>query len=69
MTEGSGTKLTPEEGTKSIRKCLFDELAGNGWYYGSDGERSPLVRARDPGEPAFDGTDDILPTSSDEQKE
>ena len=42
----SGNKLTPEQGTLSIRHCLFNELAGNGWYYGSDGVRSPLLKVR-----------------------
>ena len=50
-----GNKKTPEEGTVSIRHCLFNELKGNGWYYGSDGLRSPLLTGRNPGEPAYDG--------------
>ena len=36
-------------------KCLFDELPGNGFYYGSDGLRSPLHFMREPGEPEYDG--------------
>ena len=28
---------------------------GNGWYYGSDGLRSPLHYMRNPGEPPWDG--------------
>ena len=27
----------------------------SGWYYGSDGARSPLHFMRNPGEPAYDG--------------
>ena len=27
----------------------------SGWYYGSDGVRSPLHFMRNPGEPAYDG--------------
>jgi NAD(P)-dependent dehydrogenase (short-subunit alcohol dehydrogenase family) len=55
MTAGYGAKLTPEEGTVSIRHCLFKDLEGNGWYYGSDAVRSPLHFMRNPGEPAFAG--------------
>ena len=43
------------QGTVAIKKLLFDELQGNGWYYGSDGVRSPLHFMRNPGEPAYDG--------------
>jgi NAD(P)-dependent dehydrogenase (short-subunit alcohol dehydrogenase family) len=56
MTAGFGASLTPAEGTKSMRYCLFDapkELSGS--YFGSDGERSPLHTLRNPGEPVFDG--------------
>ncbi len=48
---------TPEEGTLAIKHCLF--TAGpeaSGWYIGSDAVRSPLHFMRNPGEPAFDGT-------------
>jgi len=55
MTAGYGASKTPEEGTVSIKHLLFGELAGNGWYYGSDGVRSPLHFMRNPGEPAYDG--------------
>lgn len=48
-------KITPEQGTISTRHCLFNELQGNGWFYGSDGIRSPLLKGRNPGEPAYDG--------------
>ncbi len=50
-----GPSKTPEEGTLSIRHCLFEPLEGNGWYYGSDGLRSPLHYMRNPGEPPWDG--------------
>lgn len=53
MTKGFNAKLTPEQGTVSIRHCLFKELGGNGWYYGSDGLRSPLDKGRDPGTPEY----------------
>jgi len=55
IVRGWGASKTPEEGTVSIKHCLFGELAGNGWYYGSDGIRSPLHFMRNPGEPAYDG--------------
>ena len=45
-----------EEGTVSIRHCLFD--AGkdeSGFFFGSDAKRSPLHVLRSPGEPVFDG--------------
>ena len=34
---------------------LFEQLEGNGRYYGSDGRRSPLDRYRAPGTPAYAG--------------
>ena len=55
MTEGYGATQTPEEGTFSMRHCLFNHLEGNGFYYGSDAVRSPLHFMRNPGEPAFTG--------------
>ena len=56
MTAGWGAKLEPEDGTKSLKHCLFSELGGTGWYFGSDGLRSPLHVMRNPGEPAYDGS-------------
>ena len=41
MTSGFGATKTPDQGTLAIKKCLLEPLAGNGWYYGSDGLRSP----------------------------
>ncbi len=55
MTKGFGATLKPEEGTVSIKHCLFNTLNGNGWYYGSDALRSPLNYLRNPGEPEFKG--------------
>jgi len=55
LTAGFGATKTPEEGTVAIRHCLFDELDGNGYYYGSDGVRSPYHFMRNPGEPIYDG--------------
>lgn len=55
MTRGYGASKTPEQGTLAIKHCLFNDLEGNGWYYGSDGIRSPYHYMRNPGEPAYDG--------------
>ena len=50
-----GEKITPEQATVSIRATLFNDLTGSGYFYGSDGVRSPLIIRRNPGEPAYDG--------------
>lgn len=55
LTAGMGATRTPEEGCQSARLCLLNKLDGNGWFYGSDGLRSPLHCAREPGSPAFQG--------------
>lgn len=55
MTRGYGASKTPDQGTLAIKHCLLDELEGNGWYYGSDGVRSPYHFMRNPGEPPYDG--------------
>ena len=55
MTRGYGASKSPDEGTKAIKHCLFGDLEGNGWYYGSDAVRSPYHFMRNPGEPAYDG--------------
>mmetsp|Transcript_26104 Transcript_26104/g.67162 ORF Transcript_26104/g.67162 Transcript_26104/m.67162 type:complete len:281 (-) Transcript_26104:311-1153(-) len=55
LTAGYGAPKTPEEGTTAIVHCLFAELEGSGFYYGSDAVRSPLHFMRNPGEPAYDG--------------
>ena len=46
----------PSEGAKAPLHLLFDELEGNGRYYGSDAKRSPLDRYRAPGSPAYAGS-------------
>jgi carbonyl reductase 1 len=56
LTAGWGATKMPDEGTLAIKKCLFEPLKGNGWYYGSDGLRSPYHFMRNPGEPEYDGT-------------
>jgi NAD(P)-dependent dehydrogenase (short-subunit alcohol dehydrogenase family) len=54
MTSGFGASLQPEESTISLRKCILQDLGDcKGWYYGSDGLRSPLDRTRNPGEPEY----------------
>ena len=55
ICKGLGATKPPVEGTVSIRHCLFKELKGNGFYYGSDAVRSPLHFMRSPGEPEFTG--------------
>lgn len=45
----------PAEGTKAPMHLLFDELEGNGRYYGSDVQRSPFDRYRSPGTPPYAG--------------
>jgi len=55
IVAGFGATKPPEEGTVSIMHCLWDELEGNGWFYGSDALRSPLHFMRNPGEPPYDG--------------
>merc|ERR550537_1097501 len=57
MTAGFGAKLTPEQGCQSSIKCLFEPVT-SGFYYGSDGLRSPLTMGRDPGMPEYEGEDD-----------
>jgi len=54
MTKGFNAKLTPEQGCVSALKCLFEPVT-SGWYYGSDGLRSPLTCTRDPGTPEYQG--------------
>jgi len=61
MTAGYGASKSPEQGTLSIRKCLFENLEnGSGWYYGSDGVRSQYHFMRQPGEPEYDGVNPYL---------
>lgn len=59
MTAGMGATKPPEEGTVSLKKCLFDDLPASGYFWGSDGLRSPLHFCRNPGEPEFDGVVDL----------
>ena len=37
-----------EEGAKSSLHLMMAELPGNGWYWGSDCERSPMDKYRSP---------------------
>ena len=45
----------PAAGTKAPLHLLFAELEGNGRFYGSDAQRSPLDRYRSPGSPPHTG--------------
>jgi len=60
MTKGFGAKLTPEQGCVSSLKCLFEPVT-SGYYYGSDGLRSPFTVTRDPGTPEYEGEDNPDP--------
>lgn len=60
MTAGSGARLTPDQGTVSMMRCLFGEVV-SGCYYGSDGLRSPMTVTRDPGTPEYGGEDNPDP--------
>lgn len=57
MTKGFGARLTPEQGCVSCLQCLFGPVT-SGYYYGSDGLRSPLTMTRDPGMPEYQGEPD-----------
>jgi carbonyl reductase 1 len=46
---------TPAEGARAPMHLLFGALEGNGWFFGSDGKRSPLDRYRAPGSPEYAG--------------
>eukprot|EP00931_Biecheleriopsis_adriatica_P107328 TRINITY_DN8167_c0_g1_i1.p1 TRINITY_DN8167_c0_g1~~TRINITY_DN8167_c0_g1_i1.p1 ORF type:complete len:271 (-),score=42.68 TRINITY_DN8167_c0_g1_i1:64-876(-) len=56
ISKGMGASKPPEEGTVSIRHCLSKDLAGNGFFYGSDAIRSPFYPIRSPGQAEFTGT-------------
>ena len=45
----------PSEGTRAPLHLLLGEPGGSGWYFGSDGQRSPLDRYRAPGDPPYTG--------------
>ncbi len=46
---------TPAQGATATLHLLFGALEGNGRYYGSDAERSPMHRYRSPGDPPYTG--------------
>ena len=60
MTAQWNVRLTPDEGTVSLMRCLFDDVT-SGFYYGSDGLRSPLTVTRDPGTPEYEGEENPDP--------
>lgn len=45
----------PSDGAKTPIFLATGDVPGSGWYFGSDGLRSPLDRYRNPGDPAYDG--------------
>uniref|UniRef100_A0A7S3PUV6 Protochlorophyllide reductase n=1 Tax=Chaetoceros debilis TaxID=122233 RepID=A0A7S3PUV6_9STRA len=60
MTAGWGASKSPDQGTLPMKHCLFEDLEGNGWYYGSDAKRSPYHFMRSPGEPVYDGVNPFI---------
>ena len=58
MTKGYGAKLTPQQCGLSSLKCLFGQTVKSGYYYGSDGLRSPLTVSWDMGTPEYQGEAD-----------
>lgn len=56
MTRGHGATKEPAEGTVALRKCLFEDLPASGYFWGSDGLRSPLHYLRNPTDEEYDGT-------------
>mmetsp|Transcript_1003 Transcript_1003/g.1889 ORF Transcript_1003/g.1889 Transcript_1003/m.1889 type:complete len:313 (-) Transcript_1003:105-1043(-) len=56
MTKGFNAQLSPEQGCVSSLVCLFSDVT-SGYYYGSDGVRSPFTMTRDPGMPVYEGED------------
>merc|ERR1711865_99977 len=55
MTQGWGASKAPSEAVPVLLKMLFGQLEASGWYYGSDGERSPYHFMRNPGDKVYDG--------------
>ena len=60
MTNNSARGITPEQGCISSLKCLFGDVT-SGFYYGSDGLRSPMTVSRDPGTPEYKGEENPDP--------
>lgn len=59
LKNGMNPTLPPVAGTKCPLKMLFEKLPGNGYYFGSDGLRSPLVIYRGVGDPEFQGHEKV----------
>jgi len=55
LTAGWGAKLSPEEGCVAYLRVLFEPNAVSGYFYGSDGLRSPVTMTRDPGTKEYEG--------------
>lgn len=54
----SGTLMNarpPDTGSRLPVTLAMDEPRGKGWFFGSDGKRSPLDRFRSPKDPAYEG--------------
>ena len=48
-----GAKDDIDAGAVTPVYLMMGEVEGRGWYYGSDGQRSPLDRYRSPGDPPY----------------
>mmetsp|Transcript_76416 Transcript_76416/g.181766 ORF Transcript_76416/g.181766 Transcript_76416/m.181766 type:complete len:275 (+) Transcript_76416:60-884(+) len=59
IVKGWGATKPPEEGTVSIHHCLWNELPGSGYFWGSDAKRSQLCVLRNPGEPEYNGEPEV----------
>jgi len=53
--QGMGASGTPEKGAVVPVELVMGEPQGPGFYFGSDGVRSPLDRYRGPGDPPYLG--------------
>ena len=66
LTAGMGATNPPEMGTVAPLSLLFRDASelGGGYYYGSDGLRSPLDKYREPGSPPYEGLRASRPTAA-----
>lgn len=55
LHQGMGARGTPEQGAKVPVDLVMGAARGPGFYFGSDGVRSPLDRYRGPGDPPYTG--------------
>ncbi len=53
LTKGMGATKPPSAGVPVVERALFDTDIVSGYFYGSDGLRSPIDRYRGPGTPEY----------------